>query len=103
MLGFGLAAAYVLHRLASVRIAADAGGLTVVNIFRRRRLEWPEVLGVRLSAGDPWVQLDLADGTTMAAMGIQGADGSAAWPTPARWPPPWPPGPADPDDLVGPS
>ena len=76
LVGFGLAASYVLHRLASVRIEADVDGLTVVNIFRRRRLEWAEVLGVRLSSGDPWVALDLADGTTMAAMGIQGADGA---------------------------
>lgn len=76
LIGFGLAAAWVLHRLASVRIEADVEGLTVVNIFRRRRLEWAEVLGVRLSSGDPWVALDLADGTTMAAMGIQGADGA---------------------------
>ena len=31
--------------------------------------------GRRLAPGDPWLQLDLADGTTMAAMGIQGTDG----------------------------
>ncbi len=76
LVGSGLAVVLVLHRLARVRVEADVAGLTVVNLFRHRRLEWAEVLGVRLSPGDPWVQLDLADGTTMVAMGIQGADGS---------------------------
>lgn len=71
----GLAIAFVLHRLAAVRVEADEDGLTVVNLLRRRRLEWVEVLGVRLAPGDPWVQLDLTDGTTLPAMGIQNADG----------------------------
>lgn len=76
LVAFGLAMAFVLHRLAAVRIEADDAGLTVVNLVRRRRLEWAEVLGARLSPGDSWLQLDLADGTTMAAMGIQGTDGA---------------------------
>ena len=76
LIGSGLAMAYVLHRLASVRVEADSDGLTVVNLARRRRLEWAEVLGVRLAPGDHWLQLDLADGTTMPAMGIQGTDGA---------------------------
>ena len=75
LIGSGLAMAYVLHRLASVRVEADSDGLTVVNLARRRRLEWAEVLGVRLAPGDPWLQLDLAEGATMPAMGIQGTDG----------------------------
>lgn len=72
----GLAVAWVLHRYASVRVEADDSGLTVVNLFRRRRLEWAEVVTVRLASGDPWVQLDLSDGTTLAAMGIQATDGA---------------------------
>jgi hypothetical protein len=73
-----VAVAYVLQRIAAVRVEADELGLTVVNIVRRRRLEWAEVLGVRLAVGDPWLVLDLADGTSIAVMGVQGSDGEYA-------------------------
>jgi hypothetical protein len=33
---------------------------------------------VTLRAGAPWAELDLSDGTTVAAMGIQGSDGTRA-------------------------
>lgn len=61
----------VLMLLSRPRVAADAEGVTVVNILSSRRLAWAEVLGVQLRAGDPWVFLDLSDGTSMPAMGIQ--------------------------------
>ncbi len=61
--------------LARPCVRADADGLTVVNLVSKRRLAWPEVLGVHLRSGDPWVYLDLSDGTSMAAMGIQSGNG----------------------------
>lgn len=61
----------VLLLLSRPRVSADEDGLTVVNLTSRRRLEWAEVLRVNLRPGDPWVYLDLADGTALAAMGIQ--------------------------------
>lgn len=67
----GVLALAVLALLARPKAAADAGGLTVVNLVVRRRLEWPEVLAVRLRPGDAWVHLDLADGTALAVMAIQ--------------------------------
>jgi PH (Pleckstrin Homology) domain-containing protein len=67
----GVLALGLLALLARPKLVADAAGLTVVNVVVRRRLEWPEVLAVRLRPGDAWVHLDLADGTTLAAMGIQ--------------------------------
>lgn len=70
-----LGTAYVLHRFGQVRVEADADGLTIVNPRQRRRLAWAEVVAVRLAPGDPWLQLDLADGTTAAAVAIQSADG----------------------------
>ena len=73
-----LAVAYFLHRLAAVRVVADEGGVSVVNIVHRRRLEWPEIVGVRLLRDDPWMMLDVADGSAMAAMGVQKADGPYA-------------------------
>ncbi|GAA2164534.1 PH domain-containing protein [Actinomadura napierensis] len=75
---FGLVVAWVLHMLARCRVAADDSGLTVVNAFRTRRLAWPEVLGVSMTEGDPWPTLDLADGTSIGAMGINGAEKALA-------------------------
>jgi hypothetical protein len=61
----------VLAMLARVKVVADESGVTVVNIAGRRRLEWAEILRVNLRPGDPWVFLDLSDGTSLPALGIQ--------------------------------
>lgn len=75
VVGLGLVIALALHRLASVRAHADRDGLTVVNLVQRRRLEWAEIVNVRLGSGDPWVILDVSDGETVAVMAIQASDG----------------------------
>ncbi len=72
--GFG-AAGYALARS---RVVARVDGLKVVNGYRVRRYDWNEVLGVTLRRGSPWAVLDLSDGTSVAAMGIQGSDGARA-------------------------
>jgi hypothetical protein len=72
---FALLAVFVLHRLASVRVETSDGGILVANVIGRRRLEWAEVVGVRLSRDDPWMLLDLSDGTALAAMGVQKSEG----------------------------
>jgi hypothetical protein len=74
----GVACVYLLHRLAAVRVVADDSGVTVVNVVRRRRLEWAEIVGVRLSRDDPWLLLDLADGEALAAMGVARSEGPQA-------------------------
>ncbi|MBB1246187.1 PH domain-containing protein [Streptomyces durbertensis] len=61
----------VLALLSRPRATADEDGLTVVNLTRQRRLSWAEIVRVNLRTGDPWVMLDLSDGTTLAVMGIQ--------------------------------
>ncbi|WP_354643630.1 PH domain-containing protein [Kitasatospora camelliae] len=71
----GLLFAGVGLMLARPRVTADEEGVTVVNFVRTRRLAWAEVVRVNLRAGDPWVILDLADGTALAAVGIQPAGG----------------------------
>ncbi|MFE0628189.1 PH domain-containing protein [Streptomyces sp. NPDC058864] len=73
----GLLVAGVLALLSRPRVTADRDGVTVVNLTTRRRLEWAQVLRVNLRVGDPWVHLDLADGTSLAAMGIQPGIGRA--------------------------
>jgi len=67
-----------LFALVRSRVVARPDRLTVVNGYRRRDYEWAEVIAVRLPPGAPWVTLDLADGNTVAAMGIQGSDGARA-------------------------
>lgn len=62
---------WVLAQLARVKVVADESGVTVVNIAGKRRLAWAEILRVNLRAGDPWVFLDLSDGTSLPALGIQ--------------------------------
>jgi hypothetical protein len=57
--------------LSRVRVVADDSGVTVVNIAGRRRLAWAEIVQVNLRPGDAWVVLDLTDGTTLPALGIQ--------------------------------
>ncbi|MGW2181612.1 PH domain-containing protein [Streptomyces sp. NPDC001732] len=61
----------VLALLSRPKIVAEEDGVTVVNLTRTRRLSWAEILRVNLRAGDPWVFLDLSDGTSMPALGIQ--------------------------------
>lgn len=76
--GLGLlfyAAGFALVRS---RVVARREGLLVVNGYRSRELAWAEVIAVHLPPGAPWAVLDLADGTTASAMGIQGSDGARA-------------------------
>ncbi|WP_103535562.1 PH domain-containing protein [Streptomyces sp. SM11] len=61
----------VLALLSRPRVTADDTGVTVVNLTLTRRLAWEEILRVNLRSGDPWVFLDLSDGTSLPALGIQ--------------------------------
>ncbi|MFB7109225.1 PH domain-containing protein [Streptomyces sp. NPDC056190] len=67
----GALLAGVLVLLARPKVVADDSGVTVVNIAGRRRLAWAEIVQVNLRPGDPWVFLNLSDGTSLAALGIQ--------------------------------
>ncbi|MEV7324958.1 PH domain-containing protein [Streptomyces sp. NPDC093970] len=62
---------WALAQLARVKVVADESGVTVVNIASRRRLAWAEIVQVNLRPGDPWVFLNLSDGTSLPALGIQ--------------------------------
>ena len=64
--------------LARSRVDADETGLTVVNGYRTHRYAWGQVVAVTMRSGNPWAVLDLSDGTSQAAMGIQGSDGARA-------------------------
>ncbi|MEP9364835.1 PH domain-containing protein [Nocardioides sp. CN2-186] len=75
---FALLAFALFYALVRSRVVAEEGRLVVVNGYRRHEYEWAQVIAVHLPPGAPWVTLDLADGTTAAAMGIQGSDGNRA-------------------------
>jgi hypothetical protein len=74
----GLLAFSAWFALVRSRAVATEQGLTVVNGYKRRELEWAELVAVHLPAGAPWAMLDLADGTTCPVMAIQGSDGARA-------------------------
>lgn len=75
----GVALATLLHRLGSVRLVADADGITVRNPMRRHRFAWAQVVTIGLEQSAPWAVLDLADGTSLNVIAIQGSDGDYAW------------------------
>jgi hypothetical protein len=64
-----------LHAMMRCRVDADSDGVTVVNGYRTHRLPWSRIVDVHLPPGAPWATLDLVDGSTVSAMGIQGSDG----------------------------
>ena len=66
------------YALARSRLVARSDGVRVVNGYRARRYDWNEILAVTLRPGSPWAVLDLSDGTSVPAMGIQGSDGGRA-------------------------
>lgn len=75
---FVLVGVALMYAMARSRITADERGLTVVNGYRKREYEWAEVVAVRMPPGAPWPTLDLADGSTVSAMGVHGSDGASA-------------------------
>jgi hypothetical protein len=78
VLAFGVAAGAAIYALARSRVDVRDDGLLAVNGYRAHLYAWDEVAGVTLRAGGPWAILELADGSTASAMGIQGSDGSRA-------------------------
>ncbi|MDO5700290.1 MAG: PH domain-containing protein [Bowdeniella nasicola] len=68
----------VVVRQALICARPSEEGLDVRNLFRRRQVQWAEIIAVRYAPGWPWVRLDLSDGTTLAVMAIQAADGRRA-------------------------
>lgn len=66
------------YAIARSRVVASEAGLLVVNGYKRRELEWAEIVSIHLPAGAPWATVDLADGTTASLLAIQGSDGGRA-------------------------
>ena len=78
VLAFVVAYAAAGYAMARSRVEARTDGLHVVNGYRSTTYAWAQVDGIALKAGGPWAVLELADGSTVPAMGIQGSDGARA-------------------------
>jgi hypothetical protein len=78
VVAFGLLGAVLLYALIRSRVQAHPDRLVVVNGYRRHTYDWAEIVAVRFNPGAPWVSLDLADGTSAPALGIQASDGARA-------------------------
>ncbi len=66
------------YGMARSRVEATDAGLRIINGYKVHFFEWNEVLAVSLRPGSPWAVLDLSDGTSVSAVGIQGSDGNRA-------------------------
>jgi len=75
---FGLMAFAVWFALMRSKVTADASGVKVVNGYRTQVFAWSQIIAVNLRRGAPWAGIDLSDGTSVSAMGIQGSDGERA-------------------------
>lgn len=77
---FSIAIAVFVWRLGSVRAIARPSELTVINIIKRRTVEWAEIVGVSYNPGlgEQYVTLDLDDGSTLLVKAIQSGDGPRA-------------------------
>ncbi|WP_344971147.1 PH domain-containing protein [Salinactinospora qingdaonensis] len=67
-----------LYLLTRPKVVVAESSVTVVNVIRTYVLEWAEIIDVRMPVGEPWPTVDLADGSTLAVMGIQSNDGALA-------------------------
>ncbi|MBW8173145.1 PH domain-containing protein [Ornithinimicrobium sp. Arc0846-15] len=72
---FGVLLAAGLWRFVQLKAIPSQKGLTVINLFSRREIEWPEIAAIGFSDGAPWVTLELTDTEEISVMAIQRADG----------------------------
>lgn len=72
-----LAMMLVLHGMGRSLVRVDDAGITVVNGFRKHRLEWPDVKGVALPEGAPWPTLVTQDDDRVMLFAIQRSSGLA--------------------------
>lgn len=74
----GLLILTCVHAVTRSRVVARENGLTVVNGYKRRDLEWAEVLAINFPRGAPWPNIDLASGHNISVLGIQASDGGSS-------------------------
>lgn len=60
------------------KVIATDEGIEVVNGYRRHHYGWAQIVSVTMPPGAPWATLDLSDGNSVSAIGIQASDGGRA-------------------------
>lgn len=78
LLGFFVLVLAILYGVFRTRVTASEQGISVTNGFRRRDFVWAEIVRVALTQDRPWALVDLTDGSTVALMALQAADGPRA-------------------------
>jgi len=78
LVGFLIVVIVVLYGIFRTRVTASERGISVTNGYRRHDFDWAEVVRIALSGDRPWALVDLTDGTTVALMALQTADGRRA-------------------------
>lgn len=78
LLVFFCAVLVVLFGVFRTRAEVSERGLRVINGFRRHEFFWAELVAISLTQHRPWALVDLADGSTIAVMALQTADGASA-------------------------
>ncbi len=78
LLGFFAAVIVLLYGVFRTKVTAYERGISVTNGYRRRDYDWAEVVTVGLNRDRPWALVDLTDGSTVALMALQSADGARA-------------------------
>ncbi len=78
LVAFFVAVIAVLYGIFRTRVTASERGLSVTNGYRRHEFYWAEVVAISLSQHRPWAIVDLTDGSTVALMALQSADGPRA-------------------------
>ena len=76
--GFFVIVLVLLYGIFRTRVTASGRGITVTNGFRRHDFDWAEVVRIALTQDRPWALADLTDGSTVALMALQTADGLRA-------------------------
>ena len=67
----------LLYLQYQVHVDVTEETITVKNLVYSHTYEWAQVLTVEFGGG-PWARLNISDGTTIAVMAIQSADGAYA-------------------------
>jgi Bacterial PH domain len=78
LLVFFAAVLVLLNAIFRTSARASEDGLIVVNGYKRRELEWSQIVRISLTPNRPWALMDLDDGTTLSVMAIQTSDGARA-------------------------
>lgn len=73
---FGVIA--VLYGIFRTKVVASRRGVSVVNGYRRHDFDWAEIVAIGLNPDRSWALVDLTDGSTVALMALQSADGLRA-------------------------